>query len=161
MRILTILILVLSFNSFAQQNNDWITPFATVEFKENKIFYYHADDNMISQLAPMFKPEYLMIINNLNVIFKPDEFQYWKEIISNITSDIKYPVEKIEDNTYFIKAFTLQTIWSINNKDALPSQQASEVILSLSESQNKTIANSAVLASDLFELVQNYYKSKN
>ena len=38
MRILTILILVLSFNSFAQQNNDWITPFATVEFKENKIF---------------------------------------------------------------------------------------------------------------------------
>jgi hypothetical protein len=116
---------------------------------------------MISQLAPMFKPEYLMIINNLNVIFEPDEFQYWKEIISNITSDIKYPVEKIEDNTYFIKAFTLQTIWSINNKDALPSQQASEVILSLLESQNKTIANSAVLASDLFELVQNYYKSKN
>ena len=161
MRILTILILVLSFNSFAQQNNVWITPFATVEFKENKIFYYHADDNMISQLAPMFKPEYLMIINNLNVIFKPDEFQYWKEIISNITSDIKYPVEKIEDNTYFIKAFTLQTIWSINNKDALPSQQASEVILSLSENQNKTIANSAVLASDLFKLVQNYYKSKN
>ena len=161
MRILTILILVLSFNSFAQQNNVWITPFATVEFKENKIFYYHADDNMISQLAPMFKPEYLMIINNLNVIFKPDGFQYWKEIISNITSDIKYPVEKIEDNTYFIKAFTLQTIWSINNKDALPSQQASEVILSLSENQNKTIANSAVLASDLFELVQNYYKSKN
>ena len=161
MRILTIMILVLSINGFAQQNNDWITPFATVEFKENKIFYYHADDNMISQLAPMFKPEYLMIINNLNVIFEPDEFQYWKEIISNITSDIKYPVEKIEDNTYFIKAFTLQTIWSINNKDALPSQQASEVILSLSENQNKTIANSAVLASDLFKLVQNYYKSKN
>jgi hypothetical protein len=155
------MILVLSINGFAQQNNDWITPFATVEFKENKIFYYHADDNMVSQLTPMFKPEYLMIINNLNVMFEPDEFQYWKEIISNITSDIKYPVEKIEDNTYFIKAFTLQTIWSINNKDALPSQQASEVILSLLESQNKTIANSAVLASDLFELVQNYYKSKN
>ena len=161
MRILTILILVLSINGFAQQNNDWITPFATVEFKENKIFYYHADDNMISQLAPMFKPEYLMIINNLDVMFEPDEFQYWKEIISNTTSDIKYPFESIEDNTYFIKAFTLQTIWSINNKDVLPSLQSSEVIYSLSESQNKTIANSAVLASDLFELVQSYYKSKN
>jgi len=160
MRILTIMILVLSINGFAQQNNDWITPFATVEFKENKIFYYHADDNMISQLAPMFKPEYLMIINNLDVMVEPDEFQYWKEIISNITSDINYPVESIEDNTYFIKAFTLQTIWSINNKDVLPSLQ-SEVIYSLSESQNKTIANSAVLASDLFELVQSYYKSKN
>ena len=161
MRILTIMILVLSINGFAQQNKNWITPFATVEFKENKIFYYHADDNMISLLIPMFKPEYLMIINNFDVMVEPDEFQYWKEIISNITSDIKYPVESIEDNTYFIKAFTLQTIWSINNKDALPSQQASEVILSLLESQNKTIANSAVLASDLFKLVQNYYKSKN
>jgi len=161
MRILTIMILVLSINGFAQQNNDWITPFATVEFKENKIFYYHADDNMISQLAPMFKPEYLMIINNLDVMVEPDEFQYWKEIISNITSDINYPVESIEDNTYFIKAFTLQTIWSINNKDVLPSLQSSEVIYSLSESQNKTIANSVVLASDLFELVQSYYKSKN
>ena len=66
MRILTIMILVLSFNSFAQLNNDWITPFATVEFKENKIFYYHAEDYMISQHAPMFKPEYLMIINILS-----------------------------------------------------------------------------------------------
>ena len=103
----------------------------------------------------------MMIINNLNVIYKKDEFQYWKENLSNITYVIKYHVESIEDYTYFIKAFTLQTIWSINNKDALPSQQASDVILSLSENKNKTIANSAVLASDVYELVQNYYKSKN
>ncbi len=161
MKTLTTILLFFTLNSFAQQNGEWITPFASVEFKAGKIIYYYADADALLRLTPVFIPGNLLVINNPMRMVEPETFQYWKETIGNLASASNYAGENREEKLHFIKAFTLQTIWSMSNQDDLPPTQAYETVTALAGSSDKTIADKASLASDLFESVQNYYQSKN
>jgi len=161
MKTLTTIFLVFAFSSFAQQNDEWITPFATVEFRAGKIMYYYADADPVLRLTPVFIPGNLLVINNPMRMVEPETFQYWKETIGNLASASNYAGENREEKLHFLKAFTLQTIWSMSNQDDLPPTQAYETVTVLTGSNDKTIAENAGLARDLFESVQNYYQSKN
>ena len=161
MKTLTTIFLVFALSSFAQQNDEWLTPFATIEFKAGKIMYYYADADPVLRLIPIFIPENLLVINNPMHMIEPETFQDWKEIIKDLVLATAYPAENPEENLNFIKAFTLQTIWSMSKKEDLPPVQAYETVVALAGSNDKTIAEIAGIARDLFKLVQNYYQSKN
>ena len=161
MKTLTTIFLVFALSSFAQQNDEWITPFATVEFKAGKIMYYYADADPLFRLTPVFIPGNLLVINNPMRMVDPESFQYWKETIRDLASATGYAGENREEKLHFIKAFTLQTVWSMGNQDDLPPTQAYETVTALAGSNDKTIAKNAGLARDLFESVQSYYQSKN
>lgn len=161
MKKLTAIFLVCAFSSIAQQQDEWITPFSTVEFKAGKIVYYYADADPVLRLTPLFVPGNLVIINDAMRMVDPETFQYWKEIIKDVVSATAYPAETPEENLHFIKAFTLQTIWSMSKKEDLPLVQAYEVVTVLSAGNHKTLTENAVLARDLFEFVHNVYQTQN
>ena len=160
MKTLTAIFLVFSISSFAQQNDDWLTPFATVEFKAGKIMYYYAESDPLFRLTPVFIPGNLVIVNNPMRMIEPETFQYWKEAIRDLAS-VADLGESREEQLHFLKAFTLQTVWSMSKKDDLPSTQAYETVTALAGSNDKAIAESAGLARDLYEFVQNVYQTKN
>ena len=161
MKTLTAIFLICAFSSFAQQNDDWITPFATVEFKAGKIIYYYADADPVLRLTPVFITGNLLIIDDPMRMVEPEAFQYWKESIRDFASTTDYSGENLEEKLHFIKAFTLQTVWSMSNQEDLPPIKAYETVTARAGSSDQTIAHNAGLARDLFESVENYYQSKN
>lgn len=161
MKKLTAIFIIYVFSSFSQQNDEWITPFSTVEFKGGKIIYYFADADPVLRLTPVFTPGNLLIINDPMRMVEPETFQYWKEIIKDVVSATAYPAETPEENLHFIKAFALQTIWSMSKKEDLPPVQAYEVVTALSAGNHKTLTENAGLARDLFEFVHNVYQTQN
>ncbi|MBZ0241970.1 MAG: hypothetical protein K8F24_02030, partial [Bacteroidales bacterium] len=61
MRTLIFILLLSSFCARAQDQIEWITPFATVEFKEDFIHYYYAPSQPNVSLQPIFIPHKLLI----------------------------------------------------------------------------------------------------
>ncbi len=139
----------------SQEPDNWLTPFATVEFKQNKILYYYTPSEASPFLKPIFLPvSILLIAPAYDRYLEHEDVTFWKPIIREDAEGKNIISQSRDEKLDFLKAFTLQSIWGINQSDEMPSQDAWLLVSGLSDDQDAEIAGKAKLAAELYELIR-------
>jgi hypothetical protein len=154
MKSLLLFLLLFSYTAQAQQAEEWITPFATVEFKQDKVHYYYVDAPAPFFLSPMFLPSgKLLPIQAYGRYFNHEDMSVWKPIIREDAEGSNFMGLSLDEKNHFLKAFTLQSIWGINQMDEVPTEDAWFLVVGLSNDDNPEIAGKAKLAAELYETI--------
>ena len=159
MRTLIFILLLSSFCARAQDQIEWITPFATVEFKEDLIHYYYAPSQPNVSLQPIFIPHKLLIpIEVYMQYFDHEDLSFWKPVIRDMAEEHDLMGRDQDEKLKFLKAFTLQSIWGINQRDDMPSHDAWLLVVGLSEDMDTKITRKAKLSAELYEAIGEIHK---
>lgn len=154
MKLILLFLILLSFKAHAQQAEEWITTFATVEFKQGKVHYYYVDAPAPFFLSPIFLPPGILLpIQAYGRYFDHEDMAVWKPIIREDAEGSNFMGLSQDEKTHFLKSFTLQSIWGINQRDEIPSEDAWSLVAGLSDDDNPEIAGKAKLAAELYELI--------
>lgn len=162
MKSILLFLLLLSFTAKAQKTEEWLTPFATVEFKEDKVHYYYVNSPAVIRLEPMFLPVGILLpIQCYDRYFNHDDMAVWKPIVLEEAEGTNFMCLSRDEKNQFLKAFTLQSIWGINLSDELPSQDAWYLVERLADDKDTEIAQNAKLASELYVLIEKGIEEMN
>lgn len=155
MKVLIVIFIIVTFAARAQQSVGWLTPFATVEFTHNRIHYYFVSETSKFWLAPRFIPVEILQLHVVCTEFfsAPDEAIDWKQAIREDAEGHNFAALSRDEKFHFLKAFTLQSIWGINNTGEMPSQNAWSLASGLSAHNDKEIFDAAKLAAGLYEII--------
>lgn len=159
MRTLIIILLLSSLCARAQDQIEWITPFATVDYKEDLIHYYYAPSASYISLQPLFYPPDVMI-PIAAFMQHPDheKLSNWKPIIRNEAEGRNLMGRSQDEKMKFLKAFSLQSIWGINQRAEMPSHDAWLLVVGLSDDKDTEIASKAKLSAELYEAIWEIHK---
>jgi len=154
MRKLVFVFLLATLSVGAQNQLEWLTPFATVEFKSDQVHYYYVNSPAEIRLKPIFLPVGLLLPIQCHVrYFDHDDLAVWKPIVLEKAEGTNFMGLSRDEKNQFLKAFTLQSIWGINLRDEMPSQEAWYLVERLSDDKDTEIARNAKLASELYVLI--------
>ncbi len=154
MKVLIVLLLIVTSGARAQQHEEWLTPFATVEFTHNRIHYYFSSKIDDFRVKPVFIPtEKLILISVANNFMHQHETGFWKKAIREDAEGIGFVELSLDEKLHFLKAFTLQTIWGIAQPQDMPSANARLLVAELTEHTDKTISDAAKLAGEFYEII--------
>jgi len=144
------------------QQTEWITPFATLEFKSDKVHYYYMDTPCETGLIPIFIPgDILLPIQHFDGRFSHEVIAFWKPIIREEAEGTNFMGLSRDEKMKFLNAFTLQSIWGINQRVKMPSQDAWLLVEGLSDDMDKEIARNAKIASELYVLIKQGIAERN
>jgi hypothetical protein len=102
----------------------------------------------------MFLPSGLLLpIQAYGWHFNHEDMSVWKPIIREDAEGSNFMGLSLDEKTHFLKAFTLQSIWGINQRDEMPSEDAWFLVAGLSDDDNPEIAGKAKLAAELYKLI--------
>jgi hypothetical protein len=156
------ILLMATLSAGAQDQIEWVTPFATVEFKEDNVHYYYVDAPAPLFLYPMFlPPKILLPIKAFSQQYNHEDITFWKPIIREQADGNNFMGLSRDEKNQFLKAFTLQSIWAINQRDEMPSQDAWLLVVRLSDDKDTEIAHNAKLASELYVLIKRGIEDMN
>jgi hypothetical protein len=162
MKSIILFLFLFSFTAQAQQAEEWITPFATVEFKEDKVHYYYVDAPAPFFLSPIFLPSRILLpIQGYGRYYNHEDMLYLKPIIRDEAEGSNFMGLSRDEKMQFLKAFTLQSIWGINQRDEMPSQEAWLLVVGLSDDEDPEIAPKAKLSAELYVLIKQGIEEMN
>lgn len=159
MKTLTAIFLVFAFSSFAQQNDDWITPFANIEINEGNIYYSYTEGAMMHvRLSPLFITENLIVIVDAMRYPEFDSLQYWQQKIMEVASGNGFTGSKHEDRVFFLRTFALQCIWSMGNRESLPAGAGYDFVTLWCKDEDKSLAAMASAVKDFYDEIASVLK---
>jgi len=154
MKSILLFLLLFSFTAQAQQAEEWITPFAHIEFKNEMVYYHFTDIYSMGyyRILPVvyFADKMHMISYGNDDMFDSDTIAYWKEHIRDMASGDTYQGVRKEEQMYFIRAFLLQTIWSSGNINEFPGKEALDIIQNLGSNDDAETEANARLALSIY-----------
>lgn len=135
------------------QENEMLTPMADVKFAGDRIIYYCADDPIYR-----LKPQYMIPGADFTIVSKDVAGEdallqmkstgFLKKFLTNVLPDTIQSDEK----EFYIRAFTLQCIWGIN--DDLPPLVSSETVCKLQSDPDNSVASIAEISYNMYESIK-------
>lgn len=152
MKLKSFLLLFFPIAIMAQDNSDWITPVANIEFKDNLVVY----TCQVSE--PGFRLEPLFITDKFIIIFSPqtgypvaDNLFIIREWLTDQVSS--FPAEGSPGmKELYLKACALYIIWNIGG-EKLPDEALEQRLALLEQDMNTTISHQATLVKQLYESI--------
>jgi len=150
-----IILLIFPVLGFGQQGNEnWPSPFTSVEFEGGQIIFTVAETSQLCSIYPIY-----LIPGEFILKFDPTHVADCQEI-KNGTSLIGNYLENPENNVLFfndqiryIKAFALQTFLALSG-EKMPSATACDKIISLSVSASQVISDNARTALSFYKNIE-------
>lgn len=150
---------MLALSSFAQQSDDWITPFANIELKDGNVYYSYAEGAMLhSRISPLFITGNLIVTIESMRYPEYDSLQYWQQAIMKVTSANDFNSSNRTNREFFLRAFALQCIWSMGNRERLPANTGYDFVLQWCGDEDKCLAAQAVTVKDFYDEVSTVLK---
>lgn len=151
MRILILYLIFIPLLSFSQNTDNWITPFANIEFKDGLVYYQHA----ISQADPLI-PQFVITEVYLPQVatgrmFDHEVYLESQKFIIDIVHGMNIYKGYNNEKIFYLKAFALLCIWGID--DALPSPVALEAVWDLCNDPDSKISETAIIVKNLYNRI--------
>lgn len=149
-----IVLLLLPFAVFSQQNKFWITTIADIEFNNNKIVYNFSNDMpaYFSGIKPISYPADLLEMCPISGIGYLDnnDFQKLKRQINDYIENWSVQYANNRDELIFLKSCCLKIIWSSETKHSLP-ENAIDVLQVLKNDLDIEISENSKLVIRLYQ----------
>ncbi|MCB2220328.1 MAG: T9SS type A sorting domain-containing protein [Bacteroidetes bacterium] len=161
MRILLLFLILWPFILQAQSHDNWLTPFATIEFEKDKVVYRYMGNNPICALEPQFLiPDLIIPVpesNPTNMGCKA--IMEEMDLFHQYLLDPNHPTNDKTDQLRYLKAFALQTVLALGRYE-LPSESLFEKVHQLAINPDQEMANRAKLVAKLYQRVEETLKEK-
>jgi hypothetical protein len=153
MKCLTILLLLPIF-LYAQPFDNWLTPFATVEFEEEYINYRFTMIDPNCSLKPAIIPKAaIRFLPAPSYAVSCQEISQGIRELGDYIENPANPANDYSDRIRYLKAFALQTILALG-REGLPSPAAEDKILHMIHSPAQDISSLAERMATLYRQVQ-------
>jgi hypothetical protein len=153
MKCLTILLLLPVF-LYAQPFDNWLTPFATVEFEEEQIVFRVPMMDVSCGFEPIFllNDKFLVQYEPMHNISCAD-IQEGVSTLGSYLENPLYPDGSNSDRIRYIKAFALQTFLALRG-DGLPSAPVYDKVRQMADGPNREIVQMANMATRLYRCIE-------
>ncbi|MFU8845124.1 MAG: hypothetical protein ACNA7V_15080, partial [Bacteroidales bacterium] len=153
MKCLTILLLLPAM-LYGQNFDNWLTPFANIEFADNKIIYTTGDPspNCSMKLRSIY-PDLIVQLHDHNVMADCKEINEGIRMLKQYLANPQNPGNAKTDRIRYLKAFALQTILALRG-DGLPPPELYDKLGQMALIPDKEVAHSAALVTNLYRLIE-------
>jgi hypothetical protein len=153
MKCLTILLLLPVFLN-AQPFDNWLTPFATVEFEDEQIVFRVPMMDVSCGFEPIFllNDDFLVQYEPMHHISCADIQEGFSTLGSYLENPL-YPDGSNSDRIRYIKAFALQTFLALRG-DGLPSAPVYDKVRQMADGPNRKIVQMANMATRLYRGIE-------
>jgi len=145
----------------AQSHENWLTPFATVEFEKDRVVYRYMGNEPVCALEPQFLlPELIIPVpesNPTNMGCK--EIMEEMDLFHQYLLNPNHPANDKTDHLRYLKAFALQTVLALGRYE-LPSESLFEKVHQLTINPDQEISTLARLVTRLYQRVEETLKEK-
>ena len=161
MRTLLLFLLLWPLMIQAQTHDNWITPFATVEFEKERVIYRYMGNNPLCALEPQFLHPGLIRLapesNPTNMGCK--EIMEEMDLLHQYLLDPSHPANDRTDQLRYLKAFALQAVLALGRYE-LPSESLFEKVHQLTINPDQEMTDRAKLVAKLYQRIEETLKQK-
>lgn len=160
MRSLLVLI-ILPVVTFAQQNNgNWLTPFATVDFSEKQIVFRVAETSPVCELIPVvLLPGEFVLSREPSIHLKSAEIYQGIRQLGAYLENPDQPGGNYNDQLRYVRAFALQSFLALSGQ-GMPSIAVYDKVSTMAASPDQEVARISGMALELYMHVGNYLKEQ-
>ncbi|MBM3437069.1 MAG: hypothetical protein FJY07_12740, partial [Bacteroidetes bacterium] len=141
-------------------NSNWLTPFATVDFREKEIVFRVAEISPACELIPVaLLPGEFLLSREQSVPLKCAEIYQGIRQLGAYLENPDQPGRNYNDRLRYIKAFALQSFLALSNH-GMPSTAVYDKVSNIAAVPDQEIARISGMTLQLYKHVENYLKEQ-